>query len=224
MFFECEFPRAVAFQAEGGDTFSTIVNEGFSGFEQRNRNWAQTRAEYQISLDHKPSSYYEMVRAFWLNVGGRADAFRFFDPLNFQATNQLCAEVDDSPYTGCVFQLQCSYAAGSRTYTRTISKPITSAVERFDGTYCPDTVSVFVNGSPQTSGWTLDETTGLLTFAEAPAAIPTASFEFHIPVRFDTDKGKAVIEPSNVAGGNALVNWPGVDLIEVRIVPGTAGD
>jgi uncharacterized protein (TIGR02217 family) len=224
MFFECEFPRTIAFQAEGGDTFSTVVNEGFSGFEQRNRNWAQTRAEYKISLEHKSLSYYEMVRDLWLVVGGRADAFRFFDPLNCQAVNQPCAQVEESPYTGCVFQLQNSYQVGSRTYTRTISKPITSAVERFDGTYCPDTVTVFVNGVQTISGWTLDETTGLLTFSEEPAAIPTATFQFHIPVRFDTDKGKPVIEPSDVAGGNALVTWPGVDLIEVRIVPGTSGD
>lgn len=224
MFFECEFPREIAFQAEGGDTFSTVVNEGFSGFEQRNRNWAQTRAEYQISLEHKPFSYYQMVRDFWLNVGGKADAFRFFDPLNYQAINQPCAQVNDNPYTGCVFQLRNTYIAGSRSYTRPCSKIITSAIGRYDGTPCPDTVAIFVNGEKINSGWTLDPTTGLLTFNEAPATIPTATFQFHIPVRFDTDKGKATIEPSNVAGGNALVNWPGVDLIEVRIIPGTAGD
>ena len=222
-FFECEFPRDIAFQASGGDCFSTLVNEGFSGYEQRNRNWAFAKAEYQVSLDHKPLAYYQMAMNFFRVVGGRADAFRLLDPLNYRATNQACAQVADSPYTGCVFQLQVTYSVGSRSYVRTVVKPITSAVERFDGTFCEDTVSVRVLGASVASGWTLDHTTGRLTFAERPAAIPTASFQFHIPVRFDTDKGKAIIEESDVADGEALVTWPGVDLKEVPLLSAGAG-
>ena len=39
------------------------------------------------------------------------------------------------------------------------------------------------------SGWTVDTTTGSVTFATAPGAgVPiTAGFEFDVPVRFDTD-------------------------------------
>lgn len=41
----------------------------------------------------------------------------------------------------------------------------------------------------QISGWTVDATTGVLTFTTAPASgvIVRAGFEFDVPVRFDTD-------------------------------------
>ena len=56
-FFEVEFPRKIGFTSSGGGTtpaggpgFSTIVNMGLSGFEQRNRNWAQVRNKYQLDV------------------------------------------------------------------------------------------------------------------------------------------------------------------------------
>ena len=76
------------------------------------------------------------------------------------------------------FQLVKVYASGSQSWTRTITKPV-------DGT-----VKVAIDGTEQTSGWSVDTTTGLVTFTTAPAtgAIITAGFEFDVPVRFDTDQ------------------------------------
>ena len=56
-------------------------------------------------------------------------------------------------------------------------------------TLAAETVLVEVNGTPMASGWSVDETTGILTFATAPAdgATIRAGFEFDVPVRFDTD-------------------------------------
>ena len=41
----------------------------------------------------------------------------------------------------------------------------------------------------QMAGWTLDATTGIVTFTAAPSigVIIRAGFEFDVPVRFDTD-------------------------------------
>ncbi|EKD59616.1 MAG: hypothetical protein ACD_54C01243G0003 [uncultured bacterium] len=41
----------------------------------------------------------------------------------------------------------------------------------------------------QLSGWTLDSSTGVITFTTAPAGsvIVRAGFEFDVPVRFDGD-------------------------------------
>ena len=46
-----------------------------------------------------------------------------------------------------------------------------------------------LNGVAQASGWTVDTTTGIVTFAAAPAAgaVVRAGFEFDVPARFDTD-------------------------------------
>ena len=51
------------------------------------------------------------------------------------------------------------------------------------------TVSLALNGITQITGWTINTTTGVVTFAAAPApgTAITAGFEFDVPVRFDTD-------------------------------------
>ena len=48
---------------------------------------------------------------------------------------------------------------------------------------------VALGGVEQMSGWTVDTTTGVVTFDTAPAAgvAVTAGFAFDVPVRFDTD-------------------------------------
>jgi uncharacterized protein (TIGR02217 family) len=212
MFFECEFPTAIAFQAQGGPGFSTTVNTGFSGYEQRNRNWALALGKWQIALDHKPQAYFQNVYDFWLAVGGKADSFRFLDPKDFQAFAQPCAEISSTTY-----QLQRTYTVGARSYVKPIKKPITSSVQKFNGSYCADTVVIYIGGAKQTSGWTLDSTTGIVTFASGPGGAVTADFEFHYPVRFDTDECQAVVEESDVAGGNALITWANVQLVEVRL-------
>lgn len=217
---EIEFPRDIAYQAQGGPSFFTQVNQGFSGFEQTNQNWALPLGKWKIALDHKAFSYFCQVRAMWFKAKGRAQIFRFYDVLDCQAEGEPCALVQDSPYTGCVYQLQQSYG-GALDIPKPIFKPITSAVKRFDGSYCSDTVAVYIVGALQASGWTLDETTGLITFGATPAGAVTWSGQYHFPVRFDMDDCQAVIEPSDAAGGNALVSWPDVALIERRIQPST---
>lgn len=49
---------------------------------------------------------------------------------------------------------------------------------------------VALAGAEQVSGWSVDATTGIITFAAAPASgvLVTAGFEFDVPVRFDTDR------------------------------------
>ena len=75
------------------------------------------------------------------------------------------------------FQLVKRYASGSQTWERTITKPVVGSV------------TVAIDGVEQTTGWSVDTTTGLITFTTAPAtgATITAGFEFDVPVRFDTD-------------------------------------
>jgi uncharacterized protein (TIGR02217 family) len=51
------------------------------------------------------------------------------------------------------------------------------------------TVRIALGGVEQPSGWSVNTTTGVVTFGSAPGAgvAVTAGFEFDVPVRFDTD-------------------------------------
>jgi uncharacterized protein (TIGR02217 family) len=48
---------------------------------------------------------------------------------------------------------------------------------------------VYLDSIEQLGGWSIDTTTGIVTFSVPPAleAEVTADFEFDVPVRFDTD-------------------------------------
>ena len=75
------------------------------------------------------------------------------------------------------FQLVKRYASGSQTWVRAITKPVAG------------TVRIALDGAEQLGGWSVDTTTGVVTFATAPAegVAITAGFEFDVPVRFDAD-------------------------------------
>jgi uncharacterized protein (TIGR02217 family) len=79
--------------------------------------------------------------------------------------------------TTTAFQLVKRYASGAQSWTRTIAKPVTG------------TVRIVLAGVEQLSGWSVDTTTGDVTFTAAPGSgvAITAGFEFDVPVRFDTD-------------------------------------
>ena len=70
------------------------------------------------------------------------------------------------------------YESGAQAWVRRIVKPVAG------------TVRVARGGVEAASGWSVDATTGVVTFAAAPGAgvLVTAGFEFDVPVRFDTDR------------------------------------
>ena len=119
---------------------------------------------------------------------GRLCGFRWKDRFDYRSCpSPALPSADDVDIgtgdgTTAAFQLIKPYGSGAGTpYLRTIAKPV------------PGTVRVAVAGIPQPIGtaWTLDMTTGLVSFVpgQVPAAgaAVTAGFEFDVPVRFDTD-------------------------------------
>jgi uncharacterized protein (TIGR02217 family) len=79
--------------------------------------------------------------------------------------------------TTSTFQLVKRYTSGAQSWARAITKPVA------------DSVRVALDSVEQSSGWSIDTTTGVITFAAPPAmgVLVTAGFEFDVPVRFDSD-------------------------------------
>lgn len=169
-FLNISFPPAVARGSTGGPGFSTTVVALHSGAEQRNQNWAKARGEWDISTGVRTRDQMTQVIAHFYAVAGRAHSFRFKDWNDFDATDQPLVLV-----SATVFQLSKTYQRGATAYVRSITKPVAGSVV------------VKVSGAPVTPQ-SIDYLTGLVTFAAPPASTPTASFQFDVPVRFDTDK------------------------------------
>lgn len=242
-FLEIEFPRVLALMATGGPGYYTTINAGFSGYEQREQNWAASRRQYTVSFEHKPLALWQAFEAMFHAARGMANGWRLFDPGDYIGQGQYQATGDG---TTKVFQMQKTYEFPISEYEVIIpiQKPITSLIQDYQGNALTDTVVVYLNGAPQianpgyvpggSAAYSLDETTGVITFVTAPArgVVITADYQYHIPVRFDfyssssstvsSTEGplqKTYETPRNGAQG-VLVTVSGIALVEVRIPPG----
>lgn len=199
------FPTAVSRGRTGGPERRTDVVLTASGREHRNSRWADSRRKYNVGYGVTSLADIEQVIAFFEERRGRLHAFRFKDHADFKscAANATITASDQVIGTGngvaITFQLLKTYGTGARKYARDIGAPVAG------------TVLVAINGTPTTS-FSLDHTTGIVTFTTAPAtgSSVTAGFEFDVPVRFDTDE--LAINLSHFEAGEV----PDIPLIEVR--------
>src|SRR6266704_1806248 len=233
-FIEVEFPRKLALGAVGGPAYSTQVNEGFSGYEQRNQNWSQSRGLWTVSFENKPQSEYQGLLGFFHAMKGQATGFRLFDPTDNTVVGGLIATADG---VAASYQLQKIYQfpLSANQVVRPVQKVITSKVTDFYGNLLTDTLNVYVNGvlQPRHAGYTnvgspnytLDETTGVITFqgVHVPTAgqVITADFQFHWPVRFDLDGLQTQFLTPNTGTG-PIITVSGMKLFEIRIKPGSS--
>ena len=183
-FHEVRFPDDISRGARGGPERRTRIVELASGDEERNSPWADSRRRYDAAYGIRRADDLAAVVAFFEARHGRLYGFRWRDWSDYKsclpsaspsATDQIIGEGDGSTTQ---FQLVKVYASGAQSYSRRIVKPVAG------------TVLVALDGIAQGSGWSVDPSTGVVSFAAAPgnSVIVTAGFEFDVPVRFDTDR------------------------------------
>ena len=197
-FHEVRFPDDIAYGATGGPEFATNVVATASGYEQRNINWSAARGRWDVASGLKKQTQLDTLIAFFRARKGRAYGFRFKDWTDFKATAQALGSGNGTIKT---FQLIRTYSSGGNTDVRTITKPVAG------------TVKIYLAGVLQASGWSVNTTTGVITFTTAPenGVAVSADYEFDVPVRFDTDRMAVTIEQVN------LHQWSGIPIVEIRV-------
>jgi len=171
----------VNYGAVGGLSYKTTILKDGAENEQRNCEWWIPLGRWQIGtktlLESQTKEIEEVqyLRDFFGLRKGKKQGFRFKDWSDYQAVNQLVGISDGSRTQ---YQLYKNYIKDGYQFKRPITKPIA------------ETVEIFLDGVSSPLGWTLDDTTGVITFTAIPANEITisASFEFHVPVWFETDK------------------------------------
>jgi uncharacterized protein (TIGR02217 family) len=171
-------PDTIEAGATGGPRFSTTIQESDSGKETAVQNWTYPRHMFDISWGIQSKADWSVVTSFFMARRGKAYGFRFKDFSDYKATlTQIGVGTGINP----TFQMVKIYTDAVRPLTRKITRLVTG------------TVSIFVNAvlKTETTQYTLDYNTGLLTFAvgNIPSAgqIITSTYEFDLPVRFDND-------------------------------------
>lgn len=203
-FHDIRFPTTIAFQSSGGPERKTEIVTLGSGFEERNAVWAHSRRRYDVGYGVKTLNDLHLVIAFFEARLGRLHGFRFKDFADFKSCPpQNAISPTDQPLgtgdgTTKTFALTKTYASGPASWSRQITKPVAG------------TARAAINGT-ETTAFTLDAISGLLTFTAAPTngATLTAGFEFDTPVRFDTDR--LSVNLSHFASGEI----PSIPLVEL---------
>ncbi len=208
-FHEIRFPPALSFGALGGPERRTEIVELANGHEERNTPWAASRRRYDAGTGLRALDDLEALVAFFEARHGMLHGFRWKDWGDYRsapaakpitALDQLLGHGDGETRA---FALGKTYASGAQSYTRAILKPVAGSVLAAVGQ------EVLTLGED----YTVDASTGILTFRRAPetGAEVLAGFEFDVPVRFDTD-----LIQTSVASFRAG-EVPKVPVIEVRL-------
>lgn len=184
-FHDVLFPLAVSFGATGGPERRNEIVPLTSGREKRNARFAHSRRRYDAGTGVRSLDDLSVVLAFFEARRGSLHAFRFRDPFDWKSCGPDAAvsPLDQWQATGdgarTRFALTKTYGEGDDAYRRPIARPASG------------TLRVAVAGVERTvpGQASFDAATGELVFAAAPAsgAAITAGYEFHVPVRFDTE-------------------------------------
>lgn len=209
-----QFPQLAAFGTIGGPNWNTSIVELDSGAEQRLIRWPVGRHQYDVQGAITTLSDYKSVRDFHWIAKGKGNYFRFKDLTDYKTADTVThtdcelvdanGAVDVGDGSTTEFYLAKKYTVGSSTIYRPITLPVES------------TVKIGIDSVLQTvtTDYTVDATTGKITFTSAPLLneVLTGGCEFDVPCRFNDDflPGEIV----NKSGDEFLIGFS-IELIEV---------
>lgn len=209
-FDEVCLPTRLSLGSIGGPEYSTTIIVKQDGAEQRIARWRYPIHKYNLAAGIRNKTALAELIHFYVARRGAARGFRYKDWSDFTtATNHVGTvspyDVTIKPIEGSttVFQLAKVYDLGDGHYKdRIITKPVSG------------TVRIGVNGVEAMSGYTVDTTTGRVTFHGSQAGNTiTAGFQFDVPVHFmkEMDEVFAVLRQTFTRD-----NVPDILLEEVR--------
>lgn len=176
----------------GGPEYSTSIVRVISGVEYRKQRRGVPVHRYTFGVGNKTSAEIDEVRKQHHACLGMLTGFRIKDYNDFSSAASMATAVtkDDQALgngdgTTVDFQIIKNYTVGTETLARTIKKIVSG------------TLLVAVGGALQTetTHYTVDYDTGIITFNTAPGAgssplgtpAITAGYQFDVPVRFGSD-------------------------------------
>ncbi len=162
---------------------SVTIIERKNGHERRNVNWVYPRQ--RITLTVGPSEggdpAVQELLEFWHAVQGEAYGFRVKDYSDFKScyvgstpasTDAPLVQNDNSPTE---YQMVKRYTMGALSADRIISKPVQGSILVADGGVL----------KTESTHYTVDYATGLVTLNFTPSGAMTWGGEFDLPMRFD---------------------------------------
>ncbi len=198
----------------GGPGFKTEIIEVADSSESRNSTLVLPKGRWQLgerliadSAVNQLSEVSYLVEFHALRQGAK-QGFRYKDWADFKAAAQDIATGDG---VKTQFQLRKAYLAGNAVTYRPIQKPVVGTVDLF-----VDGVNV---GNTPNHGWVVNHETGVLSNLTplANGAKLTASFEFDVPVWFETDAISLTLQAYDPDSGDNIYQLGSVFVVEGQI-------
>lgn len=193
-FHEVSFPLNPEYASRFAPGFRNSFSEQRNGAVEVTVHAERPRRVFDLKGQIKSSADAESLLTFWHARTGGANGFRLRDWTDYTTAadrTSAPANTDRNIGTGdgvtTAFTLRTTYVSGGITKNRPIQKPVAGTV----------LVAVAGVGLVEGVDWTVNTTTGVVTFTAAPAASAaiTAGCEFEVPVRFspETDANLALV-------------------------------
>lgn len=193
-FDDVRLPEDIERGVIGGPEYRTTVNRLVNAREQRNSEWDYPLFSSNIGYGVQKREDLETIYAFFHARKGRARGFRFRNWLDYKVTTGAVGTIVGEPLER---QLIRTYEDDVNPQIRIVTRPVASTLKVYK-----DMVL--------TTDYTLGAK-GVLTFGSDPGVNVLATFEYDLPVRFDTDKLDVVLT-TQFAG--AVPTIPIVELYE----------
>lgn len=209
-FHEIRLPMDIAWGYEFGPEYKTSITELPSGDEVRVSHWSKGRKKWTINKEDLTRADIVALEKFFRGRKGRLYGFRHRDWNSYKVTDEPLPLV-----TNTTAQLQFVYTDSVNPEIQKVTKPVLSANVNNDPTsplYSPD-ITLKRNGVAWASAgnWTLDRTTGLITYNVSQAGQTiTWSGSYDWPVRFNSDFAGFKRESLDIH------DWSGIELIELK--------
>lgn len=152
------FPDDIGYSSVLTKAYQTNIIKSNSGREVASSVWSLPLHRYELAYTVKDIGDIETIINYFNACKGKFHQFRFKDHSDFRSCSiSGTPGIDDQALSGTVdgvntaFQLQKTYTTGSLSLARTITKPVAG------------TVLISID-SLQTNDFTVDTTTGIVTF------------------------------------------------------------
>lgn len=225
-FHEVRFPTNISYGSSGGPGYDTAIVTTDSGIEQRVSRLSRPRHQYNASYGIREFEDLATVIEFFHARKGAAYGFRYKDWVDYATTSSGithdCGQdsIESVAYDDVVigtgdgttktFQLMKKYTSWSITTERVITKPVSG------------TTVVGIDGVEQLSGWSVNTTTGVITFSTAPGdgLEVTAGCEFDVPVRFGEEIDSLLATSIDDFSSGSIPNIPIIEIVDPQPLDG----
>lgn len=192
---EVRLPEDIERGASVGPMFSTSIVALSSGKEDANQDWKEDLIIADIAYGLMPDegtsaedieNGFKRILDFFLLRRGRHRGFLFRNPLDSVGKAEPIVAF---PNVARTFQLSKTWRDAVTSYTKRITRPVNASIVLMkDGVVIPQA------GGAGVPGWSHVGQGKIVFAADVPAGTYTANYTYDVPMRFETDNLRIVLE------------------------------